>query len=244
LITAAELHSQVILDSAYAHKSSDQLKEIFDRWADQSKPVSENELKLKRNHEKYAYEIFEDFYTPKSISRVGHSEFGDSVYNDIEYAFVQNEVIIEIYNKLILDNYSSLDYSKPLSEYKLVDFRPRVKVPNSKIIYLDEFTKSSINDFLKSNFTPMGENNLMDPAAAEGESQERLEFINQYARIYPGHWGNFWKIETCPTVSIRFNKTFTKAAVDFRLFYQGGSALYLRKNNKWKFKKSSLIWIE
>lgn len=244
IIISTEIHSQINLDSAYSHNSADQLKEIFERWAGQSRPFGTNELKLKPEFEKYAYEIFEDFFTPKSISRVGHSEFGDSVYNDIEYTFVQNEVLIGIYNKLVFNTFNSFKEPKPLSEFKLVDFRPRVKVPNAKVIYLDEFTKSLINDFLKSKFTPIGEDNLMNPASAEGDSRQRLDFINKYARIYPSHWGDSWKIETCPTVSIRFNKSLTKAAVDFRLFYQGGTALYERINNKWKLKKSSLIWIE
>jgi hypothetical protein len=101
IIISSELHPQVRLDSAYTHKSADQLKEILDRWAKQSKSINKDELKQKYNFEKYTYEIFEDFYTPKSLSRIGHSEFGDSIYIDIKYAFVQNEVLIEIYDKLI-----------------------------------------------------------------------------------------------------------------------------------------------
>lgn len=244
IIISTELYSQVRLDSAYAHKSKDQLKEILDRWAKQSKPVNNNELKQKYDFEKYTYEIFEDFYTPKSLSRIGQSEYGDSIYIDIKYAFVKNEVLIGIYDKLIYDNFNAIETPKPTSKFKLVDFSPRVKVPNAKVIYLDEFVSSEINNFLKGKFVPLGEENIMSPASAEGENLDRLEFLNQFTRIFPGHWGGYWQIETYPTVSIRFNKSLTKAAVDFRLVYQGGTALYERIGNKWKFKKSSILWIE
>ena len=85
----------------------------------------------------------------------------------------------------------------------------------------------------------------MNPSRARGQSEKRLEFMNKKLNIIHGHWGGYWHIETHPMVfSINFNKKRNLAKVNYRLVYQGGEAIYVKKNGKWTLKEAYLTWIE
>ena len=46
------------------------------------------------------------------------------------------------------------------------------------------------------------------------------------------HWGGYWHLETHPDIGgIIFNKTLTKAKIDFRVGYQDGKAILERNGN-------------
>ena len=66
----------------------------------------------------------------------------------------------------------------------------------------------------------------MNPARSKGESEKRKMFLENYIKIFHGHWGGYWQLHSYPEAeSITFDKNMEYARVDFRLVYEGGFAI-------------------
>ena len=133
--------------------------------------------------------------------------------------------------------------------YTLVDsnisFRPSVSFPGKKIVYLTPGYKQLLNTFLGNQHTALGTESIMQPAYAEGESARRMEFIENAARIFHGHWGGYWQYETYPKAGlIIFDTTMQRAVVRFRFAYGGGDAFLEKQNGEWTIVSGQLTWME
>jgi len=232
------------LKKAYEAKSQSQLESFLQQWQSESKPISFPDSLS--DLQKDVYQIYEDFYNPFNLSRVGSGEWGDSLYAGIDYVIIQNQLLINWYktdtlNFRFFENTDSLILSKEM----IGNFRPDITFEQAKTLYLFPQYLKIINTFLRSKSYPLGFGGIMNPSRAKGESAERLQFLNEKLKIIHGHWGGYWHIETHPYVySIEFNKDRTIASVNFRLGYQGGSATYIKKDGKWEMKQAGLTWIE
>ena len=147
--------------------------------------------------------------------------------------------------------------------YTLVDsnisFRPSVSFPDKKIVYLTPGYKQLLNTFLGNQHTALGTGSIMQPrrdrmgattfyrrpAYAEGESARRMEFIENAALIFHGHWGGYWQYETYPKAGlIIFDTTMQRAVVRFRFAYGGGDAFLEKQNGEWMIVSGQLTWME
>jgi len=85
----------------------------------------------------------------------------------------------------------------------------------------------------------------MSPYQTIEESEKKYNILRSYIPILHGHWGGYWHIVTHPDVSIIiFNKTLTKARVDFSFGYQGGETILEKEGDDWVIKESKETWIE
>jgi len=153
---------------------------------------------------------------------------------------VQNKIS---YSVLSTDSFNMF-YALNPSKYSISDFRPPLNLDKSKVLYLTPEYKSAINDFLGAEATELGEGNIMNPSRPKGTSAERYSMLRPFIPILHGH-DSGWNIETNPTVDlITFNKSLTKAIVQFIVGYQGGEATLIRSNSGWVIKESKTTWIE
>ncbi len=246
------------LEEAYKNDSDSALSMTLATFSSKSNKLipSVKDLEMKPAFERYAYEIYQLFFTPKKLLRIGRGEFGDSIYRKVKYIIVQDKMDISIIDDERLEDstkYKNDTIRKPfwkyvgkhmkgLSKLTINEFYPDIKVEGSKIIFATNDFVSLINKYLKEDFTEFG---FMSPSYASGESELRLEFLNRMVKVIPGHWGGAWYIETHPLVTrIIFNKSLTEAVLTFRLVYQGGEAAFKLVNGKWEMISSKLTWIE
>jgi hypothetical protein len=222
--------------------SNSYLEAFFEFWSDHSKPIDRKDLNYPEIINA-AYDIFEDFYNPKDLRRIADPQWGDSAYKSNGYIIVQNSLVINQCGSFDDEGFPK-DETNTL-ELEIQNFRPTLNLPESRIVYLSPKYQKQLSEFMGKEYVPATTKNLMDPAFAVNESRKRQQYINQYARIYHGHWGNYWHFISHPEVtSISFNQDLTKAVVDFRIIHQGGSACYELTAGKWNLKSSGLSWIE
>ena len=127
----------------------------------------------------------------------------------------------------------------------IVDFRPFVKVPGKQAVYLTPKRIETLRAFLGDKHLPIGAGGIMNPARSTGESEKRKAFLENDIKIWYGHWGGYWQLDSCPVVySITFDKSMLYARVDFRMVYEGGEAVLKKKNGQWVLVASKITWIE
>jgi hypothetical protein len=89
-----------LLEIAYEKKSNYLLGEIFEKWHNNSKRLSNEEIYNLNDTLKETYQVFKTFYKPKKLNLIGGSEFGDTLYQNIKYALIQNSIYIEMKDKI------------------------------------------------------------------------------------------------------------------------------------------------
>ena len=260
------------LKYTFISNNPDSLLSLLYEW---NEKIQSNEKEI--SVDKYGseiYSIFNEFYTPFNLTRIGSSEWGDSLYLN-KFAIIQNQiqyVIAEFPNpdtivigleddtltlsKLekkygkdsgIFGYYENLKNPiiKNLEKVVLTDFRPETTLPHDKKLYLTAGYESELIQFLGDQHSELGEGGIMNPARATNKTWERQSFLNRHLNVIYGHWGGYWHLETHPEASvIVINPEMTKALIYFRLVYEGGSAYLERQNGEWVLKESKLTWIE
>lgn len=266
-----------ILKDSYKRNDLKTLDKFFEIWRNETRPLSESDYICLSDTIKDVYDIFSDFYTPFNLSRVGSSEWGDSIYygvsniivqNDIRYSIVKTLNKKEIINSIAKNLTDSLEKKeffnsamRDTSEFTLgfayygavetvfedtiKTFRPRLFFENVSVVYLTPEYYNVIDNFLKKKHFRLGKGNIMNPARAKGKSKNRLDFLNKKVKIFHGHWGGYWQMNTYPKVfEIILDSERKTAIISFRIVYEGGEAMYKKINDKWTLIESKRTWIE
>ena len=92
------------LETAYKTKNIAGAEAFFETWVKTIEPIAQPELETLSAPFQEAYKVFEAFYNPLRMDKMGGSEWGDSLYKDIQYAIVQNKVRIGMVASLDIDN--------------------------------------------------------------------------------------------------------------------------------------------
>ena len=126
-----------------------------------------------------------------------------------------------------------------------ISFRPPVKFPNKKIVYLTTEYERLLDNFLGNRHVGLGQEGIMQVAYSKGESRKRMDFINCATKIFYGHWGGYWQYETYPKAStIVIDSQMQRAVVFFRFVYQGGEVILEKQNGEWTIVSGKFTWIE
>lgn len=234
--TVPGLQPQEIIDSlndAYTANSKVKLKRILDYWHLENQSINNSEIE--NGTVRNIYEVFQEFYTPLDIGRLGWHEWGSDIYKDVKYIIVQNKIYYDFGFDSDMDNLTDT----------IFDFRPDIAFDNVDILYLTLNYEIALNAFLGSEFYPLGTYGIMNPALPAEESYKRQQFLNQYLMIFHGHWGGYWHIETHPELyTLHFDKNMQKVNLSFRVGYMFGDAYLEKKNGKWELVSSAITAIE
>ena len=126
-----------------------------------------------------------------------------------------------------------------------IDFRPSVSFPGKKVVYLTDDYKKLLDNFLDNQHVDLGTESIMQTAYAKDESRKRMDFIQQAAQIFYGHWGGYWQYETYPEAyRIIIDANMQRAIVYFRFVYEGGEVFLEKQNGEWTVVSGRLTWIE
>lgn len=231
------------LEYAYKNKSTENAERIFNEW---SKSLGANYNNNYPNEEiKSVYEVYAEFYKPYDLLKLGSWEWGNELNSKSKYVLIQNRIDFSIYDS---NNIEKLDEKEETISFKkdsIIDFRPKVNIESSKILYLLPKYRKELVNFLGTQSSKFGKPNIMSVSRPKKQSAKRYEFIRPFLPILHGHWGGYWEIETSPKVfNIFFNKNLTMAKVFFSVGYQGGETIFVKENEKWIIKESKATWIE
>jgi hypothetical protein len=236
--TVAQLSEK--LETRFKQMPSDSFAKIFSDWNQNIQPNAD-EFIYQNDTIKAVFDVYKVFYRPHDLLKLGNWEWGNKLNANSKYVAVQNKIFYSVLGSDTIDGYSWSSLRKD----SIVNFRPPIDLDENSVLYLTQEYETSLNKFLGTQSTEVGEPNIMSPSAATGESEKRYEFLKVFIPVLHGHWGGYWHLETHPDVGvIIFNKTLTKAQINYRVGYQGGEAILERINNQWTIKESKATWIE
>lgn len=218
----------------------DGFKYFFEDW---NKSIEQNKIEIIDQNDTVhnIFEVYRLIYRPFELPTLGAWEGENRLNSSCEYAVIQNKIF---YSVIPSNNLDDFDWKKSKRD-SIVDFRPPIELGKDKILYLTSDYQKALRNFLGTESTDVGEENLMHPSIPEGESADRYLMLRPYIPIIHGHWGRYWHLETHPYVSIIIlNKTMTKAKIDFRVGYEGGEAILEKDDNSWTIKESKSTWVE
>ena len=247
-----------MLEKAYKEKSATKLKDFFVGWSQDVPPITDTELLELNDTIQQTYKAFISFYKPHRLDSIGGSEWGNDIYKKADFVIVQNAIEIYFTDKVY---YSAQETEKYIFNFfgpdsrenagdriltdSITDFRPAVRCDKKTPLFLTEKYDKIINSFLGNNYLPLGTGGIMNPARSKGQSAKRKKFLENYVKIFHGHWGGYWQLYSYPEVySITFDNDMKYARIDFRLVYEGGEALLKNEEGVWTLISSELTWIE
>jgi hypothetical protein len=246
------------LENAYKYDSDSLLKNFFDYFAENIFKIDSN---VNRNFSiiNQVNEIYRLFYNPKDKSSIVGYTNNDLYIFYAKYIVVQNKINVIILNsyqiidtirkKSIVDK--SISYNSDKLNYRIVNnftinnFKPKIKIENSKIIYLDDEFSRILYKFLNTEeFKDLSKGGRVSTILEENMVINKIIFLNRMYRIFHSYHGG-WQIETFPFVNdIVFNSEMNEAVIFFRIYSWGGEAIFNLIDNKWVMLDSRLTWIE
>jgi len=237
VLTAGDLTTG--LESAYRLKNPDVLDKVLRQWnmalgADSTSMLPNDTIKA-------VYDVFREFYSPFNLLRLGNWEWENKLNAGSKYAVIQDKIFFAILAKDTVSDYSFSELTRDSIE----NFRPKVDLNPSKVLYSTPAYANVINIYLGTESTKLGDGGIMNPSRPQGESEARYNFLHPFIPILHGHWGGYWHIATHPHVgTIVFNRHLNEAEITFRVGYQGGEATLEKKGSQWVIIKSRATWIE
>lgn len=218
-----------------------ELNSTLDSWS-LPPPPSPPHVKSIPLEEIDAYQIFEDIWNPKKLLRLGDFGYIPN-YNFFTHALIQNELRVsvskdkETYTALLSGQLEPYEPHSNLTSFVIQDFRPRINtgnMKNTKIILLTDERRQLLVQFLGDT-----------PTSNPVEARKKEEFLRQCVPIGGNHWNTDWILHSYPIVgNIVFNYTKTEALVFFCIGFEGGTAVYSKKNGSWELQNSKTTWIE
>lgn len=203
-------------------------EKFLDEWQAEYQP---KDVSGEDNTIKNVYQLYQQLFMPLDLS--GETPFSSNkkVNKNIKNVVVPGSFVFYI------NDYAGENGARQVIQDKRIikEFRPKLNFEKDvRILYLTEKYDSLLNQFLGDESTEFGTPNIMNPSRAKGKSANREEFVKKFFPIVQGHWGNYWHLETMPTMVFVFNKTLDKVEVTFRAGYGGRIIDYQKKDGKWQ----------
>ncbi len=219
------------LDFAYKGKTWDLLDNIFVEW---HQNVGSNSVEFINQNDTISaiFEIFNTFYKPNEFLKFGSWEHPNTVKS--KYIVIQNTILYSILKSKNIDKVNGINSRRTL----LSNFRPPISSGNNNILYLTEEYAESFNIFLRPEAKPAGEIEEGEPSGYRVKSQRKAELLKSYIPVNYDYLEHYWHLETHPYINvIFFNKSLTKAKIDFYVGQLGGEAILEKKENGWFIKQ-------
>ena len=77
---------------AYETKSITTLNKFFEQWAEETPPLSAAQTERLSDTLQNIYALFEKFYNPLDIEKVGGSEWGNDIYKKVHFLLLQDRI--------------------------------------------------------------------------------------------------------------------------------------------------------
>jgi hypothetical protein len=201
--------------------------------------IIQNKLKIYQKKKVYYTEEEAKAYAIDNIKRKVDKKYHEKWLARIE---ADQKYFINAYGP---DNNPEWEDSLKIPIDSVKDFRPNLIQTKGTPLYLSPGYRKLLDNFLGNAHYALGTGDIMNPAQAKDESATRQKFLENYIKIYYGHWGGYWQYHSYPTInSIVFDKKLKYAKVYYKMIYEGGEAFLKFENNTWKLLSVKRTWIE
>lgn len=234
------------LDSIYSCRSGTMMEEFLDIW--HRKYTSNASTTGKQNDTlRNVYNLFTTLFNPDLKLRPR------GYRNDTNYRYVviQPQLTFCIAEDEAFDYYYESDPPPtfPTDGFYLLcqagayvrvleDFRPQIRQPTLKRLYLTNDYKDALELFLGKN-----ERFPAEDQRPWESSKERMLFLQNYWYIINGHWEG-WNYGIPQIGYMVLNKSLDKAVVEIREEYCGDGMLLHKKHSGWKEVNGLYRWEE
>lgn len=203
------------LEGYYNAKDSVNFGVFFEHWNSAEQPRTD----FASETEKAAYEVFAQVFQPDKHIALGAWEPGaDGINTGQPYVVLPVEMPVEVAGK----------------PDTLRRFRPALAKSSGKPLYQEAGYDSVLMRFLRG------------PGSAEaaGSSYERTDWLRKWIPLIMKRGGE-WYILSQPIINrISFDQSLQKATVSFRMGYQFGEAVVVKKGEKWELETSQVTAVE
>lgn len=228
---------QITEDLEFAYKQMEPvlIENLFSEWKENIKP---NTVEFINQNETIAaiYNVFDTFYKPNDLLKIGNWACVDDINLNCGYVVIQNQIGYSIVNS---NNINEVDWN--ISKKNLIsNFRPPITSQSKNILYLTDEYEESINSFLREKSIEPEDVEIIQHFRNQGNNR-KIELLKHYIPILHDYWGRTWQLETYPYVNrIIFNKSITKAKVEFYVGFQNGEAILQKEGKNWIIKDSKI----
>ncbi len=237
---ARDIYSDLI-DIGFEQDDSKLLEKYFDVLAESYIPITKEELEKKPYFEKEAYKIYEEFFYPEVRRSDSVTDLGNLSYANRKYFLMQkkldiavvDDIDIELPNKKysLLFNLRNTQHDT-ISSISINNFYPRLENDSRKLLSNSDRITKYFDDFLEVK--RWDERHLKSNSNIFQLSYHRAEFLSHCIGIYLDPQTFEWIIGCRPIVNIMINKSFDKALMVNRFWYQGRIEILKKENGTWK----------
>jgi len=143
-----------LLKYSYKKGNKDSLESFFSKWEKEYEQISVDQFNNLSDTLKDVYTIFTDFYTPLDLKRICSSEWGDSIYNSVDYVIVQNRIDFSIV--------STLDKRKIILNYLEKNVKDSSKYEYYQNFFMKDTSSYTLGFIYYNSIKYLHEDSIMD----------------------------------------------------------------------------------
>ena len=237
-------YDETYLEDAFKTNDTIKLEMFFNNWYELSQPINKMQYNALDDTIKNAYTLYQLFYNPYDLFELTHDSLYIGLYDDINYCVVQNVLKVMVVDYLDFNHFDPERYrDKTCYVNEINNFRP--KLDSMRVIYQSDSFKKIIDQFIQYDSVLDTSLTIKEYYEKRNIISSKIHFLQRFIKILPSHWGDYLFITTHPYVyDVIFDSRMDLAIVEYRCEWQGGEALYQKKNGKWRKIKSFLTWME
>jgi len=216
------------LEFALNKRESVLIENIFAEWQRTVKP---NSIEFINQNDTIAaiYEVFNSFYKPNDIQKLGDWEIFKDLNSNCKYVVIRNKIQYSILNVNRITHVDWINSKRILFS----NFRPPLNSVGSNVLYLTDEYEESISDFLGYE-TLLAKSEKGKSSEYSDERQRKYALLKDYIPVVLEQKENFWHLATYPYVNrIFLNKSLTKAKIDFSVGSEFGIAILKKEGENW-----------
>ncbi len=246
--------------TAYKEDNEEALEQYLELVRIRRNPIPESIISLKPNYEQEAYKIISRYFYPYYSTEWDDSSYGakintcqkqDSLLKaiyftlekELEITIVQNIEFKEQYDSSKKQmNYFAWPSNPDISNFTIEDFRPKLKLENAKVIYLNDSLESFLSDFLGKEFLSKDEDKYVTMNIPAGKSRLRERFLRHKTAINTKNSSPEWELGAPTRVVMTFDKDLN-TAVMYTKTQCAISELYFKKDKDiWNMFDGKFTW--
>jgi hypothetical protein len=224
---------------SYIDPNDPNAQDFFEVWQGRTQRyvgIDANNLDLCPPFVQETYAVYEAFFDPCHITILNLGHFSMELNEGVQRVVLPDSIWVDLCSDM-----NGLLCTKRFCFLSINEFHPRVSFPGKDILFLGDYERDIIMEFLGTECATVG---LTQHRLPEMEREARYQFIQKFIRVFPGHWGG-WILSTQPQVSeIVFNRDYSEALIFYRVVYEHGKAFYKKVDGEWMYVSSEIWGIE
>lgn len=265
-----------LLEKAYQENSTELLKEFFCNWHQEVPPFSDAELLKQNDTIQQITKAFIAFFQPQNtiyqphpLDTASSPQWTSDIYKYVEFMILPEYIGLSfvtlpdtLYSEQEITKYLIQTKRTPhrtdtietedeegafhslVIKYKMDRFYPAICFDNKIPLFLTREYEKTIDIFLGN--PPEFSGWYEVPVRSQQCIEKREEFLENYVKIFRGHWGGWTKCSNPQAMWITFDKNMKYAMIDYDFYFESGyqmcTAFLKKEEDIWTFISAEIYW--